>query len=184
MASRSKRDMRTLAGFVTGLLVGAAAMAVGAQANRLDGNSGVNHVGISVESMDDAIAYYTEMFGFGEAAVLRDDAGQPTLAFIQVSRNTFIELGRASDARPAGLTHFGLEVDDLEAATAELRRRGVEIGDPRVGPHDLIHHEHDRRDGRQDGAVRDRAGLDAREGNRQLEVARRVLSARPTRVVW
>lgn len=133
MASRSKRDMRTLAGFVTGLLVGAAAMAVGAQANRLDGNSGVNHVGISVESMDDAIAYYTEMFGFGEAAVLRDDAGQPTLAFIQVSRNTFIELGRASDARPAGLTHFGLEVDDLEAATAELRRRGVEIGDPRVG---------------------------------------------------
>ena len=69
----------------------------------------------------------------GEAAVLRDDAGQPTLAFIQVSRNTFIELGRASDARPAGLTHFGLEVDDLEAATAELRRRGVEIGDPRVG---------------------------------------------------
>ena len=125
--------MRALAGFVTGLLVGAAAMAVGAQANRIDGNRGVNHVGISVESMDDAIAYYTEMFGFGEAAVLRDDAGQPTLAFIQVSRNTFIELGRASDARPAGLTHFGLEVDDLDGATAELRRRGVEIGDPRVG---------------------------------------------------
>jgi catechol 2,3-dioxygenase-like lactoylglutathione lyase family enzyme len=125
--------MRTLAGFVTGLLVGAAAMAVGAQATRIDGNSGVNHVGISVESMDDAIAYYTKMFGFGEAAVLRDDAGQPTLAFIQVSRNTFIELGRASDARPAGLTHFGLEVDDLEAAAAELRRRGVEIEDPRVG---------------------------------------------------
>lgn len=125
--------MRALAGFVTGLLVGAAAMAVGAQANRIDGNRGVNHVGISVESMDDAIAYYTKMFGFGEAAVLRDDAGQPTLAFIQVSRNTFIELGQASDARPAGLTHFGLEVDNLEAATAELRRRGVEIGDPRVG---------------------------------------------------
>jgi len=125
--------MRTLAGFVTGLLVGAAAMAVGAQANRIDGNSGVNHVGISVESMDEAIAYYTKMFGFGEAAVLRDDAGQPTLAFIQVSRNTFIELGRASDARPVGLTHFGMEVDDLEAATAELRRRGVEIEDPRVG---------------------------------------------------
>jgi catechol 2,3-dioxygenase-like lactoylglutathione lyase family enzyme len=125
--------MRTLAGFVTGLLVGAAAMAVGAQATRIGGNSGVNHVGISVESMDDAIAYYTKMFGFGEAAVLRDDAGQLTLAFIQVSRNTFIELGRASDARPAGLTHFGLEVDDLEAAAAELRRRGVEIEDPRVG---------------------------------------------------
>ncbi len=133
MMYRSGRDMRTLTTFVTGLLVGAAVMAVGAQANRIEGNSGVNHVGISVERMDDAIAYYTKMFGFGEAAVLRDDHGQPTLAFIQVSLNTFIELGPASATLPAGLTHFGLEVDDLGAATAELRRRGVEIGDPRVG---------------------------------------------------
>ncbi len=65
--------------------------------------------------------------------VLRDDDGRPTLAFLQVSRNTFIELGRASATSPAGLTHFGLEVEDIEAATAELRRRGVEVGDPRAG---------------------------------------------------
>lgn len=125
--------MRTLAGFVTGLFVGAAAMTVAAQANRIDGNVGVNHVGIAVEQMDEAIAYYTEKFGFREAVVLRDDDGQPTLAFLQVSRNTFIELGRASATSPAGLTHFGLEVDDIEAATAELRRRGVEVVDPRAG---------------------------------------------------
>lgn len=133
MVYRSGRDMRTLAGFVTGFLVGAAAMAVGAQANRIDGNVGVNHVGIAVERMDEAIAYYTETFGFSEAAVLRDDDGQPTLAFLQVSRNTFIELGPASATRPPGLTHFGLQVEDIEAATAELRRRGVEVGDPRAG---------------------------------------------------
>lgn len=133
MAYRSGRDVRALTMFVTGLLVGAAAMAVGAQANRIDGNNGVNHVGIAVERMDAAIAYYTKTFGFGEAAVLRDDNGRPTLAFIQVSRNTFIELSPASATRPAGLNHFGLQVEDLEAATAELRRRGVEVGDPRVG---------------------------------------------------
>ena len=133
MAYRSRRDMLTLTAFVIGILVGAAAMAVGAQANRIDGNSGVNHVGIAVESMVAAIAYYTKTFGFGEAAVLRDDQGQPTLAFIQVSRNTFIELGQASATRPAGLTHFGLQVEDIEAATTELRQRGVEVGDPRVG---------------------------------------------------
>jgi catechol 2,3-dioxygenase-like lactoylglutathione lyase family enzyme len=126
-------DMRTLTTFVTGLFVGAAVVAVGAQANRLDGNNGVNHVGIAVERMDDAIAYYTKTFGFNEAAVLRDDNGQPTLAFIQVSRNTFIELAPASDTRPVGLNHFGLQVDDVEAAAAELRRRGVEIGAPRAG---------------------------------------------------
>jgi catechol 2,3-dioxygenase-like lactoylglutathione lyase family enzyme len=99
-------------------------------ANRIPGNNGVNHVGINVEKMDEAIAYYPKTFGFWEAAVLRDDKGQPTLAFIQVNRNTFIELGPATADRPAGITHFGLHVDDVKAATALLRQRGVKIDDP------------------------------------------------------
>ena len=124
---------RTLAVFVIGLLVGGAAMSVGAQGNRIPGNNGVNHVGINVTNMNEAIAYYARNFGFGEAAVIRDDKGQPTLAFIQVSRNTFIELGPATAERPAGINHFGLHVDDAKAATATLRQRGVKIDDPRVG---------------------------------------------------
>jgi catechol 2,3-dioxygenase-like lactoylglutathione lyase family enzyme len=125
--------MYTITAFVTGLLVGAAAMAVGAQGSRIDGNNGVNHVGIIVERMDEAIAYYTKTFGFGEAAVLRDDKGQPTLAFIQVSRDTFLELAPASATRRAGLDHFGLQVNDVKAATAALKQRGVKIGEPRPG---------------------------------------------------
>jgi catechol 2,3-dioxygenase-like lactoylglutathione lyase family enzyme len=124
---------RTLTAFAIGLFAGAAAMGVSAQGNRVPGNNGVNHVGINVENMDEAIAYYTKTFGFGEAAVLRDDNGQPTLAFIQVNRNTFIELGPAAADRPAGITHFGLHVDDIKAATALLRQRGIKIDDPRVG---------------------------------------------------
>jgi catechol 2,3-dioxygenase-like lactoylglutathione lyase family enzyme len=124
---------RTLTVFAIGLLIGGAAMAVGAQANRIPGNHGVNHVGINVEKMDEAIAYYTKTLGFGEAAVLRDDKGQPTLAFIQVNRNTFIELGPATAERPAGINHFGLHVDNAKAATTTLRQRGVAIEDPRVG---------------------------------------------------
>ena len=108
MAYRSGRDVRALTMFVTGLLVGAAAMAVGAQANRIDGNNGVNHVGIAVERMDAAIAYYTKTFGFGEAAVLRDDNGRPTLAFIQVEpQHVSSSCPPASGPRaPAGLNHF------------------------------------------------------------------------------
>ena len=132
MISRSGH-VRTLTAFAIGLFIGGAAMAVGAQSNRIPGNNGVNHVGISVENMNEAIAYYSRNFGFGEGAVIRDDKGQPTLAFIQVSRNTFIELGPATADRPAGITHFGLHVDDVKAATALLRQRGVTIDDPRVG---------------------------------------------------
>ena len=133
MTYRLGRDIRTLAGFMTGLLVGAAAMAVGAQANRIEGNMGVNHVGITVEKLDEAIATYNKVFGFGEAAVVRDDKGQPTLAFIQVSRNTFIELAPASATNRPGLSHFGLQVNDAKAATAGLQQRGVKIDAPRVG---------------------------------------------------
>lgn len=127
------RDLRTFTGFATGLIVGVAAMAVVAQSNRIEGNMGINHVGITVERMDEAIATYNKAFGFGEAAVLRDDKGQPTLAFIHVNRNTFIELSPASPTNAPGLTHFGVQVSDVKAATAALQQRGVKIGDPRAG---------------------------------------------------
>ena len=130
---RLRRNMHTVKVFVAGLLVGAAAMAVGAQANRIESNTGVNHVGITVERMGEAIASYSKMFGFSEAAVIRDDKGQPTLAFIQVSRNTFIELAPASATNRPGLSHFGLQVSDIKAATAGLQQRGVKIDAPRVG---------------------------------------------------
>ena len=125
--------MRTLLVFATGLLVGAAVTTGVAQSNRIPGNNGINHVGIVVERLDEAIAYYTKTMGFTEAATLRDDKGQPTLSFIQVSRNTFLELSPASATRRAGLDHFGLHVDDLRGAVASLRQRGVKVDDPRVG---------------------------------------------------
>jgi catechol 2,3-dioxygenase-like lactoylglutathione lyase family enzyme len=133
MTCRFLRGIRTPAAFLAGLLVGVASMAVGAQSNRLTGNHGINHVGIVVDQLPEAIATYGKAFGFGEAAVLRDDKGQPTLAFIQVSRNTFIELSPSSETRRAGLDHFGLHVEDLKATVAELRQRGVKVEDPRVG---------------------------------------------------
>jgi catechol 2,3-dioxygenase-like lactoylglutathione lyase family enzyme len=125
--------MRTFTVFVTGLLVGAAVMAVGAQSNRIQGNMGINHVGITVENMQEAIDSYNKAFGFGEAAVLRDDKGQPTLAFIHVSRNTFIELAPASATNRPGLSHFGVQVSDAKAAAAALQQQGVKIDNPRAG---------------------------------------------------
>jgi len=126
--------MYTLRVFVAGLLVGAAAMVVGAQApaNRIEGNMGINHVGITVENLPEAIATYNKVFGFGEAAVVKDDKGQPTVAFVQVSRNTFIELAPATATNRPGLSHFGLEGRDVKAAATALQQHGVKIDNPRV----------------------------------------------------
>ena len=123
--------MRGLTLFCAGLLVGGAIqMAVAQNQNR--GITGVNHVGISVPDMDAAVAYYTETLGFPEAFRRTNDAGQPTLVYIQVSRDTFIELNRAN-GRPAGLNHVGIEVENVKDAAALFSARGAKVSDVRSG---------------------------------------------------
>lgn len=124
--------MRTAIALLVGMLAGAAATTI-AQGNRLSGVSGVNHVGISVEHFDEALAFYTQKMGFEEAFVVRDDKGQPFLAYVQVSKNTFIELLPANATRRPGLDHVGLHVDDIRATIATLKQRGVTVEDARTG---------------------------------------------------
>jgi catechol 2,3-dioxygenase-like lactoylglutathione lyase family enzyme len=128
--------MRASIVFVTGLLLGAAIATVAAQDRRLAGENYVNHVAIAVENFDEAFAFYTQKMGFREAFTVRDAAGKPTLAYVQASRNTFVELQQANATRRPGLNHFGLHVENLKATVATLKERGVMVEDPRVRPDD------------------------------------------------
>jgi len=124
--------MRTSIVFLMGVLLGSAIPASLAQGNRLTGMNGVNHVGINVENFDEAMAFFTQKMGFPEAFTVRNDQGQPTLAYVQVSRNTFVELQPAGNRAP-GITHLGLHVEDIRATIASLRQRGVTVEEPRAG---------------------------------------------------
>ena len=128
--------MRTAVVFLMGVLAGAAIVPALAQSDRPQGVNYVNHVAIAVDNFDEAFAFYTQKMGFREAFTVRDDKGQPTLAYVQASRNTFIELQRTNATRPAGLNHFGLHVENLKATVAALRERGVKVDDIRVRPDD------------------------------------------------
>ena len=128
--------MRTSIVFVTGLLLGSVLAPGFAQDTRLAGMSNINHVGISVRNFDAALAFYTQKMGFREAFVYRGAKGEPQLAYLQVSRNSFVELQPANATRPPGLTHYGLVVDDLKATFATLKQRGVTVEDPRPGRRD------------------------------------------------
>ena len=112
--------------FVAGLTVGLAVHVAMAQT----GNKGVvmmNHVGINVPNIPEAIAYYTDKMGYKEAFRVTDDKGQPTLVYLYISRNTFLELGQANAQRPAGFTHYGLHVDIAAAAVEMFKLRGVTV---------------------------------------------------------
>lgn len=128
--------MRTSGAFLVGVLFGMAIAATYAQGNRLPGTNYVNHVGISVANFDQALAFYTGRMGFREAFTVRDEKGQPVLAYVQVSRNTFVELQPANASRPPGLTHFGLHVENLRGTVAALKQHGVTVEDPRAGRQD------------------------------------------------
>jgi len=91
----------------------------------------VNHVGISVKDMNEAIAFYTKVMGFREAYTLRDANGDATMSAIQVSRETFLELAPAGPNRPVGFSHVGIEADTIASTAARLRQAGAQITDPR-----------------------------------------------------
>lgn len=121
--------MRNIALVLFGVLVGASIAPSFAQTDRI---LGVNHVGIGVDNIDEALAFYTQKMGFKEAFTVRDEKGQPTLVYVQVSSDTFIELQPANANRPKGLNHVGLQVENIAATVARLRAQGLKIDDPRV----------------------------------------------------
>ena len=128
--------MRSPIVFLVGVLAGAGVATTMAQSERLPGDNYVNHIAISVPNFDEAFAFYTQKMGFREAFTVRNDQGQPQLAYVQVSRNTFVELQVANATRPPGLNHFGLHVENLRAVVDGLRQRGVKVEEPRVRPDD------------------------------------------------
>jgi len=120
--------MRGVMLFVAGLLCGLYVQTTLAQ------NDGpgvmVNHVGLAVPSIPDAAAFYTQKMGFKEAFRNNDPQGNPTAMYIQVSKNTFIELQQANAQRPAGLNHFGMEAANIKSTVSFFKQHGVMATEP------------------------------------------------------
>lgn len=125
--------MRGAAIFIAGLIIGSVMMkSTAAQKIDVDRGLKLNHVGFNVKNFDESLNFYTKTMGFREAFTLRGADGKPALSYIQVSRETFLELAPASADRAAGLTHFSFEAPDVNATVTKLRAAGVKIEDARV----------------------------------------------------
>ena len=112
--------------FAAGLFTGLAVHVTMAQST---GVVMMNHVGINVPSIAEAVTYYTQKMGYREAFRVNDDKGQPRLVYMQISKNTFLELNQANAQRPAGFTHYGLQVENAAQAVARFRKSGVTVTD-------------------------------------------------------
>ena len=108
---------------------------------------GVDHVGIAVSDLKEVGSFWGEALGLpanGEETVAEQKV---TTGFFPTPNGSEIELLAATDETSpiakfieknngrGGIQHIALRVDDLEAALAELKEKGVRLIDekPRLG---------------------------------------------------
>jgi catechol 2,3-dioxygenase-like lactoylglutathione lyase family enzyme len=118
--------MRRIGTLVTGIVIGLLVQSVVGQQRT---GMYVNHVGIAVPNVAEALAYYTQKMGFREAFRQTSQDGKLVSAYVQVSKNSFIEIQEANGQRPAGVSHFGLAVDSIEDAVTTFRAGGATASD-------------------------------------------------------
>ena len=106
----------------------------------------IDHIGIAVANLEEALAFYRDALGL-DVEPPEDVASQHVRAhFIPAGEGAIELLEATADASPIagylrkrgpGLHHITLRVDDIGAALARLKSRGVRLIDetPRPGAH-------------------------------------------------
>ena len=106
----------------------------------------LDHIGIAVSNLDDALSFYRDALGL-EIEAPEEVASQRVRAHFIPAGEAALELleATADDSpiakyvakRGPGLHHITLRVDDIAAALAQLKARGVRLIDeaPRPGAH-------------------------------------------------
>jgi len=106
---------------------------------------GVDHVGVAVKNLDEAISVYRDVLGFKLEAVHVLTERKVRVAFFSSGGETNIELlepigsdspvAKFLESRGEGVQHFAVRVKDIEAVLAKLKRKGIALVDdkPRTG---------------------------------------------------
>lgn len=104
----------------------------------------IDHVGIAVPSIDEALKFYEGVLGVKATDTEVVEEQKVKVAFLPAG-DSEIELLESTDPegpiakfiekKGAGMQHIALRVDDIEAALAELKAAGVKLIDetPRYG---------------------------------------------------
>jgi lactoylglutathione lyase/methylmalonyl-CoA/ethylmalonyl-CoA epimerase len=115
----------------------------------------LDHIGIAVRSIEDALKMYQEALGLEVAEVVTVPEQNVTVAFLPAGDATLelleptgedTAVGRFINERGEGMHHICLEVEDIEAALERLKANGARLIDktPRRGAHGRIAFVHPR----------------------------------------
>ena len=104
----------------------------------------IDHLGIAVTSIDEKKNFWTDVLGLTLQGTETIEEQKVTTAFLPIGESE-VELQESTEAdgpvakyiekRGEGIQHIAFRVDDIEAALAELKAKGVRLIDekPRYG---------------------------------------------------
>jgi methylmalonyl-CoA/ethylmalonyl-CoA epimerase len=109
----------------------------------------LDHIGIAVASLGEALSFYRDALGLDVEAPEEVPSQRVRAYFIPVGECALELLEATDDSSPIakytakrgpGLHHITLRVDDIRAALARLKERGVRLIDevPRPGAHGAL----------------------------------------------
>jgi methylmalonyl-CoA epimerase len=104
----------------------------------------IDHIGIATRSIDEAARLYRDALGLdvGDTEEVADQLVRVAMLPVGESRIELLEatsedspIARFLEKRGPGIHHIALQVDDIRAALANLRKKGARLIDqePRVG---------------------------------------------------
>ncbi len=96
------RWMRGLMLFLAGAAFGIFTMQPSAAPQDKSVGLRLNHFGLYVKDLDESTNFFTKTMGFRPAFSLKDKEGKPSLVYLQIDHDTFLELAPASVDRPVG----------------------------------------------------------------------------------
>lgn len=103
----------------------------------------IDHLGIAVRSLDDALRFYRDQLGLNVAMretvpqekvnVAMLPVGESRIELLEASETDSV-IGKFIEKRGEGLHHVALKVPDLNAAVEKLRASGARLlNEPRTG---------------------------------------------------
>jgi len=115
---------------------------------------GISHLGVAVRDLEEAREFYRHVLGLESAEPIIGGEGTIKVSMVDTG-NTVIELlqpigsdgvmARFLEKKGEGFHHICYEVDDIEAAIAAVKAKGLEIlGEPRPGAEGMTAFIHPR----------------------------------------
>lgn len=109
----------------------------------------INHIGIAVATLDEAIPFYRDQLGMAFMGVEEVAEQMVKVAFLQIGESKIELLEPMAEESPVavflgkngpGIHHIAYEVDDIEVALKKLELDGARLIDkaPRKGAHGAL----------------------------------------------